>query len=55
MALLLIGMDPSSSSELRQDIILSIHAVCQSVALDDNAVVNKLVSFYSPFRCSPVN
>ncbi|KAF9012393.1 hypothetical protein BDQ17DRAFT_1343807 [Cyathus striatus] len=59
-ALLLIGMDSTPSSELRQDIITAINSICTSVSSDDDvltrletAVVNKALTISKKYE--PVN
>ena len=37
VALLLLAMDPSTSADLKRDILVTINAVCQSIKGDTNA------------------
>ncbi|KAJ7924900.1 hypothetical protein B0H13DRAFT_1976627 [Mycena leptocephala] len=60
MALLLVGMDPSSSPDLQREIMLAVDLLCQSVAPNadvsaeiETTICNKLVKFVSDLQ--PIN
>ncbi|KAJ7703109.1 hypothetical protein B0H17DRAFT_1127442 [Mycena rosella] len=60
MALLLVGMDPSSSAELQREIMIAVDVLCQSVAPTtdisteiETTICNKLVKFASDLQ--PIN
>ncbi|KAJ7446146.1 hypothetical protein B0H11DRAFT_2337325 [Mycena galericulata] len=60
MAVLLVGMDPSSSPDLQRDIILTVDLLCQSIAPGtdistdiETAICNKVIKFASGLQ--PIN
>ncbi|KAJ6499214.1 hypothetical protein C8R45DRAFT_108118 [Mycena sanguinolenta] len=60
MALLLVGMDPSSSSDLQREIMLAVDLICQSLAPYshlsaeiETTICNKIIKFLSVLQ--PIN
>ncbi|KAF7376222.1 VWFA domain-containing protein [Mycena sanguinolenta] len=60
MALLLVGMDPSSSSDLQREIMLAVDLICQSLAPYSHlsaqieaTICNKIIKFLSALQ--PIN